>query len=54
MYDVPELDNNGDDKKDLSKQIHFLLCEICFWCASNLSSTTVSVTKCPNCYNIIK
>ena len=30
MYDVTELDNNGDDKKDLSKQIHFLLCEICF------------------------
>ena len=31
MYDVPELDYNGDDKKDLSKQIHFLLCEICFF-----------------------
>jgi hypothetical protein len=51
MYDVPELDNNGDDKKELSKQIHFLLCEICFWCASSLPSKTVSVAKCPNCYN---
>jgi predicted RNA-binding Zn-ribbon protein involved in translation (DUF1610 family) len=45
--------NNQDcnDKKELSKQIHFLLCESCFWCASYLSSKSVSVVKCPNCYN---
>lgn len=28
-----------------------LLCEICFWCASYLSSKSVSVAKCPNCFN---
>jgi hypothetical protein len=43
--------HDGDDKKELFKQIHFLLCESCFWCASYLSSKSVSVAKCPNCYN---
>jgi hypothetical protein len=60
MFNVPGLqtrldnndNNNGDDdKKELSKQIQFLLCESCFWCASCLSSKNVSVAKCPNCYN---
>ena len=55
MFNVPALDNNdnnnGDDKKELSKQIHFLLCESCFWCASYLSSKSVSVAKCPNCHD---
>ena len=56
MFNVPALDNNdnnnGDDKKGLSKQIHFLLCESCFWCATSyLSPKRVSVAKCPNCYN---
>jgi hypothetical protein len=56
MFNVPGLDNNdnnnGDDKKELSKQIHFLLCESCFWCATSyLSPKNVSVAKCPNCYN---
>jgi MEDS: MEthanogen/methylotroph, DcmR Sensory domain len=55
MFNVPALDNNdnnnGDDKKGLSKQIHFLLCESCFWCASYLSSKSVSVAKCPNCHD---
>jgi hypothetical protein len=46
-------DNNhdGDDKKELSKQIHFLLCESCFWCASYLSSKSVSIAKCPSCHS---
>ena len=55
MFNVPALDNNdnnnGDDKKGLSKQIHFLLCESCFWCASYLSSKSVSVAKSPNCHD---
>src|SRR5919197_3373259 len=55
MFNVPGLgnndNNNGDDKKELSKQIHFLLCESCFWCASYISSESVSAIKCPNCYN---
>ena len=49
------LDNNNnhtrDDKKDLSRQIHFPLCESCFWCASYIHSKSVSVAKCPNCYS---
>ncbi|MFL6379248.1 MAG: hypothetical protein ACJ72R_17560 [Nitrososphaeraceae archaeon] len=43
--------HDGDDKKELSKRIHFLLCESCFWCASYISSKSVSVAKCPNCNN---
>jgi hypothetical protein len=50
-----KLDNNNnhtrDDKKDLSRQIHFPLCESCFWCASYIHSKSVSVAKCPNCYS---
>jgi hypothetical protein len=48
------LGNNNhdhDDKKELSKQIHFLLCESCFWCASYIYSKSVSIAKCPNCYS---
>jgi hypothetical protein len=56
MFNAPGLDNNddnnGNDKKQHSKQIHFLLCESCFWCATSyLSPKSVSVAKCPNCYN---
>ena len=46
--------NNGhdrDNKKELSRQIHFLLCESCFWCASDISSKNISIAKCPNCYS---
>jgi hypothetical protein len=49
------LDGNNnqarDHKKELCKQIHFLLCESCFWCASYVSSKSISIAKCPNCYN---
>jgi len=51
MYDVPELDNNGDDKKIFPSKYNSYSVKYVFWCASNLSSTTVSVAKCPNCYN---
>ena len=43
--------HDGDDKKENSRQIHFLLCESCFWCASYLSAKSVSVAKCPICYS---
>jgi hypothetical protein len=48
------LNNNhqdGNDQKGNSRQIHFLLCESCFWCASYLSLKNVSVAKCPICYS---
>ena len=48
------LDNNNHDAagyKELSKQIHFMICQSCFWCASYISSKTISIAKCPNCYN---
>jgi hypothetical protein len=47
-----------DDKKTKSfKQINFMLCESCFWCASSLSSSSLydlsndddTVAKCPIC-----
>jgi Zn finger protein HypA/HybF involved in hydrogenase expression len=48
-------DNNNrrdrDNKKELSRQTHFLLCESCLWCASYISSKNISIVKCPNCYS---
>jgi hypothetical protein len=46
-----------NNKKQIffKKQIHFfLLCDSCFWCASYVypnSSSIVSISKCPSCYN---
>jgi hypothetical protein len=48
------LNNNnhdGEGNKELSKQIHFMICESCFWCASYISPKSISIAKCPNCYN---
>ena len=46
------LNNNIDDEKqEFFKQIHFLFCESCFWCASYLNPNTISISKCPSCYN---
>jgi len=42
---------NNDERKEVFKQIHFLLCESCFWCASYLNPHTISISKCPSCYN---
>jgi hypothetical protein len=33
----------------VAKEIHFLLCESCFWCASCLNVGKRTVTKCPSC-----
>src|SRR5919206_4567914 len=38
-------------KREFFKQIHFLLCESCLWCASYLSSNSISIAKCPMCSN---
>jgi hypothetical protein len=45
-----------DKKTKISKQINFMLCESCFWCASSLSSSSLydlsdddTVSKCPIC-----
>jgi hypothetical protein len=55
-----ETNNNNispyNNKKEVFlKQIHFfLLCDSCFWCASYVchnSSSIMSISKCPSCYN---
>jgi hypothetical protein len=34
------------------KEIHFLICESCFWCASHFNNIDHTVTtKCPSCSN---
>lgn len=38
-------------KREFFKQIHFLLCESCLWCASCLSLNNISIAKCPACSN---
>ena len=47
-----------DKKTKIFKQINFMLCESCFWCASSLSSSPTlydlsndddTVSKCPIC-----
>jgi hypothetical protein len=48
------LDNNNHDddgNKQLSKLIRFMICESCFWCASCISSKSISIAKCSNCCN---
>ena len=55
-----EVQTNLDYDKEAKnlKQINFMLCESCFWCASSLSSSSSSlfdlsnddtVSKCPAC-----
>src|SRR5919198_3827962 len=44
--------NNNNACK--GKEIHFLICESCFWCASRLNrieDEAISTTKCPSCSN---
>ena len=33
----------------VAKEIRFLICESCFWCASCLNVAKSTVTKCPSC-----
>ena len=39
------------NKKIVNDQIHFLICELCFWCASTYSNKADEhqISKCPNC-----
>lgn len=44
-----ETEENVNEKKKISKQIHFSLCESCFWCASSYLVEDRTVSKCPMC-----
>lgn len=52
-----EVNAGCDGKTKIFKQINFMLCESCFWCASSLSSSSSlhdlsnddAVSKCPIC-----
>jgi hypothetical protein len=51
FYNSLEEDTIDIDNRDIivAKEIHFLLCESCFWCASCLNVAKMTVTKCPSC-----
>ena len=41
---------NYDGKQEqVYKQIEFLLCESCFWCATCIDSQQKHMTRCPSC-----
>jgi len=41
---------NYDGKQEqVYKQIDFLLCESCFWCATCIDSQQKHMTRCPSC-----
>jgi hypothetical protein len=51
-----EVNAGYDGKTKIFKQINFMLCESCFWCASSLSSSLLyyfsnndTVSNCPIC-----
>jgi hypothetical protein len=39
------------DKIKLPRQIHFLLCNTCYWCASAIGSESM-FTECPSCNSV--
>lgn len=39
------------DKIKLPRQVHFLLCSTCYWCASDIGSKS-KFTKCPSCNSV--
>jgi hypothetical protein len=39
------------DKIKLPMSIHFLLCNTCYWCASDIGSKS-KCTKCPSCTGV--
>jgi hypothetical protein len=39
------------DKIKLLRQIHFLLCNTCYWCASDIGSKS-KFTRCPSCNSV--
>jgi hypothetical protein len=42
----------GVDKDEISGQIHFLLCQECFWCASFIGTHERMITHCPSCNSV--
>ena len=42
------IEMTGKIRNDTDKDVNFLLCPSCFWCASCLSPDS-SFTKCPSC-----
>lgn len=53
---VGHITNSNNDNYNtatrVSKKIHFLLCESCFWCASCLNVDKRTVTNCPSCIEV--
>jgi hypothetical protein len=45
---ITNSNNDNTDAKVVAK-IHFVLCELCFWCVSCLNVAKRTVTKCPSC-----
>ena len=39
------------DKIKFSRHVHFLLCNTCYWCASDIGSKS-KFTKCPSCNSV--
>ena len=40
------------DKLELPRQIHFLLCNTCYWCASDIDVRKPMITQCPSCNSV--
>jgi hypothetical protein len=41
----------GKVSNDINKQIDFLLCPSCFWCASYFNFGEMTIISCPICHN---
>jgi hypothetical protein len=37
---------------ELPRQIHFLLCNTCYWCASDIDVRKPMITQCPSCNSV--
>ena len=51
-FDEHITSSNNNKNTKVAKQIHFLLCESCFWCASCLNVGKRTVTNCPSCIDV--
>jgi hypothetical protein len=49
LADGSETNRNFPAKTD--KQVDFLLCPSCFWCASYFNFGELSIIRCPMCHN---
>jgi hypothetical protein len=53
---LSSLEGNSEMNRNITpnktdKQVDFLLCPSCFWCASYLNFGELSVVRCPICHN---